>query len=84
MLKFLGSPELLFQRGAVVLKVGKNFTLRSKIANFWNPFVATDTRHQQRKTENLSVSFIVSYPDFIMKSKFEMKCLYFGVKSVFL
>ena len=26
-MKFLGSPELLLQRGAVVLKIGKNFIL---------------------------------------------------------
>ena len=43
MLKFLGSPELLLQRGAVVLKIGKNFIFRSEIANFGNPFAATDT-----------------------------------------
>ena len=31
MLKFLGSPELLSQRGAVVLKFGKNFILEVKL-----------------------------------------------------
>ena len=34
MLKFLESPELLLQRGAVVLKFGKNFVFRSEIASF--------------------------------------------------
>ena len=43
MLKFIGSPELLFQSGAVVLKIDENFIVRNKIANFWNPFVAADT-----------------------------------------
>ena len=81
MLKFLGSPELLFQRGAIVLKFGKNFIFRSEIANFWNPFAATDTSHRQRKTEKWSLSLIQSWPDFIMKSKSEMKCLYFWVKN---
>ena len=85
MLKFLGSPELLFQRGAVVWKFCKNFIFRSEIANFWNPFAATDTRHPQRKTEKLSLSFIWSWPDFYMKSKSEIKCLYFCVKiSIFI
>ena len=51
MLKFLGSPELLFQRGAMMLKFGKNLIFRSETANFWNPFAATDTRNRQRKTE---------------------------------
>ena len=74
MLKFLGSPELLFWRGAV-----KNFIFRSEIANFWNLFAATGTRHQQRKTENDHWIFII-LPDFIMKSKSEMKCLYVWVK----
>ena len=32
--KFHGSLDLLFQRGAVVFKFGKNFIFRSKIANF--------------------------------------------------
>ena len=31
MLKFLGSPELLFQRGAMVLKFGKNFIFEVKL-----------------------------------------------------
>ena len=85
MLKFLVSPELLFERGAVVLKFGKNFIFRSEIVNFWNQFKATDTWHQQRKTEKWSLSFIKSYPDFIMKSKSEMKRLYFWVKiSIFI
>ena len=34
MMKFLGLPELLFRRGAVVLKFGRNFFFRSEIANF--------------------------------------------------
>ena len=34
MLKFLESPELLFQRGAMVLKFGKNFIFSREIANF--------------------------------------------------
>ena len=40
MLKFLGSPELLFQRGTGVLKIGKKN--RNEIANFLNLFAAAD------------------------------------------
>ena len=58
MLKFLGSPELLFQRGAVVLKIGENFIFRNEIANFWNPFVAADTWNQERNTEKWLLSII--------------------------
>ena len=82
-LTFLGSPELLFQRGAMVLKFGKNFIFRSEIANFWNPFAATDTRQQQRKSEKWSLSFIQSWPDFIMKSVRNKMSLYLGEKQYF-
>ena len=34
MLKFIGSLELFFQRGAVALKFGKHFLFKSEIANF--------------------------------------------------
>ena len=40
------------------VKIGQNFIFRSEIANFWNPFAATDTRHRQRKTEIWALSFI--------------------------
>ena len=72
MLKFLRSPELLFQRGAVVLKFGKNFVFRSENASFWNPFAATDTWHQQRKTDKWLLSLLYVYSDFIMVSKPEL------------
>ena len=58
MLEFLGSPELLFQRGAVVLKIGENFIFRNEIANFWKPFVAADVLNLGRNTEKWLLSLI--------------------------
>ena len=71
-LKVHGSQDLLFQRGAVVLKFGKNFIFRSEIANFWNPFAATDAWHKQRQTEKWLLSLILSHSVFIMISKPEL------------
>ena len=45
------TARLLFQRGAVVLKIGENFIFRNEIRILWNQIVAADTWHQDRNTE---------------------------------
>ena len=70
MLKFLGSPELLLQRGAVVLKFGKNC-----------PFLEVKLRiseiHLQQQIHDTSKEWL----KMIIESYISPLWFYYGVKA---
>ena len=55
MLKFLGSPELLFQRGAVVLKIGENFNFRNEIMKICILRKNVDIERMKTMSKNIKV-----------------------------